>query len=269
LAQAGAKGKRMRFLCIFGIPRTGSTHLAMLLKACPEFNVLAELFHSKSTTRLTEREQAALAARSGLADEAATNWRRRHPLAALEAVHEAGGARVVAVKLFPNFLPRKLIEAELLSRDEVACAVLTRRVIESFISSRKAISVDKFGGVDTTDVKIDLSPAEFVPWARKMRAWYRFAREALEARGKPYARIDFETTLADRPDAEALGDVLSLLAPQGLAVEVPPAVRGGKRQDLEERYRERVGNWHSFALTLRSDPEHAELLEWSRRNPWE
>jgi hypothetical protein len=272
VAQAGAKGKRMRFLCIFGIPRTGSMHLCKLLRSCPEFNVKPELFHGDRRTPITIREMAALRERSGGAVtdmDSFIAWRRTHVFDTLEALHEGGRGRIVTVKMFPGHGSRKAMETELLPRADVACALLARRPIDSYISNLKAKTLDAYGSVDTTDLKPALSADDFLGWARVTKRWYAHVEGRLEARGAPYARISYERILEDRPDADTLRDVLALLAPLGLTgIAVPPTIKGGQRQDKERRYRDRIANWYGFKAAVQADPEGAELLEWARKVPW-
>jgi hypothetical protein len=272
VTQAGAKGKLMRFLCVFGIPRTGSSHLNRLFRSCPEFSAKSELFHRRANGRLSQGELAAMRERSaGAVTDIASfvAWRRQHPLDTLEALHAGSGGRVVTFKAFPGHVPRALLESELFPRDDVGFAVLRRRPIESYISGLKAKSISRFGRIDTTEMKPSLSADEFVAWAKRMKGWYGYTREKLEARGAPYARISYEKHLDGRSDSEALGAVLELIEPLGFAgITVPRNVAGHERQDRERRYQDRVGNWDAFAEAMRSDARRAQLLRWAERMPW-
>lgn len=272
MTQADAKGKLMRFLCVFGIPRTGSSHLNRLLKNCPEFSAKSELFHRQAKGRLKPEELAALYRRSAGAvtdGDSFLAWRRLNPLDTLEALSEGGGGRIVTFKAFPGHIPHKLLESELFPRDDIGFAVLRRRPIESFISGLKAKEVSRFGRIDTTEMKPVLSVEEFLDWSRRIKSWYGYTRDKLEARGVPYAKISYEKHLDAGGDREALGAVLELLKPLGFTgIGVPARIKGHQRQDRERRYQERVANWDEFVEAMKADPGKAQLLRWAERMPW-
>ena len=261
----------MRFLCIFAMPRTGSSHLNKLLKSCPGINAKSELFHGHIKNRFSASEMAQIEAKAGGAfpDNAAfIKWRRRNPADTLEALYEGGGSRIVAFKVFPSHLKKNLIEDQLLDRGDIAFAVLSRRPIECFISGLKAKSVSKFGVIDTTRIKPVLSAGDFLDWAERMKHWYGWTRSTLEERNIPYADISFEKHLDGLSGAEALPRILSLLEPLGLCgLEMPPRIIEGQRQDREVRYQDRAANWDEFLAEAKADPECAPYLEWAERVP--
>lgn len=259
----------MRFLCIFAMPRTGSSHLNKLLKSCPGVNAKSELFHGHTKNRFSVPEMAQIEARAGGAfpDNAAfIKWRRRNPADTLEALYEGSGSRIVAFKAFPGHLKKDLIEDQLLGRDDIGFAILSRRPIECFISGMKARSVSKFGVIDTTRIKPVLSTDDFLDWAERMKRWYGWTRETLETRNIPYADISFEKHLNGLSGEEALSRILPLLQPLGLSgLEMPQHVIEGKRQDKEVRYQDRVANWDEFLAEAKADPACAPYMEWAER----
>jgi LPS sulfotransferase NodH len=257
----------MRFLCIFAMPRTGSSHLNKLLKSCPQFNAKSELFHAKAVARFSKEELETLQAKAdGASFEGIhfNRWRRNHPRDTLEALYEGGGSKIVAFKVFPNHLKRERIQSDLLARDDTAFAVLKRRPMESFISGLKARSLSVFGKVDTTEIKPSLSVETFVDWAARMKRWYDWTGEVLEARGLPYATLSYEEHLDGQSGAESLTKILPLLAPLGFAdIAVPVRVWESERQDREPRFQDRVANWDAFETAAKGDPSCDPFLEWA------
>jgi hypothetical protein len=261
----------MRFLCIFAMPRTGSSHLNKLLKSCPSINAKSELFHGHTKNRFSDPEMEQIEARAGGAfpDNAAfIKWRRRNPANTLEALYEGGGSRVVAFKVFPGHLRKEIIDDQLLGRDDIGFAILSRRPIECFISGLKAKSVSRFGVIDTTPIKPVLSVGDFLDWAERMKRWYDWTRKTLEERNIAHADISFERHLDGLSGEEALSRILPLLEPLGLSrLEMPPRVIEGRRQDKEVRYQDRAANWDGFLAEAKADPECASYLEWAEGVP--
>lgn len=263
------QSSRPQFLCVLAMPRTGSSHLNKLLKSIPEFNAKSELFHAKRQVVLSPRELAMLKHRSGVDVEnkpAFAAWRRAHPLATLEAIRDgAWRKRIVAFKVFPGHVEQSLLEAELMARDDTAFAILSRRPIESYISGCKARNAGTFSRQDTTGIKPELSAEGFGSWARKMRRWYRWCEETLEAKAKPFARISYERHLDRESGADAVRDLIALLRPLGFdTLSEPAEVIEGQRQDRERRYQDRVANWAAFETEVRADPALSKLLDWAQ-----
>jgi hypothetical protein len=261
----------MRFLCIFGIPRTGSSHLNKLLRSCPQIDAKSEIFHRHAKMRFSQAEIAALEARAGVAFETPrvfADWRRAHPAATLEALHGARSRPVVAFKVFPFHLKKTLIESEFFSRDDMGFAVLTRRPIESFISGLKARSADKFATVDTTAIKPELTTERFSEWATRMKPWYEWVDKTLAKHRIPCARLSFEEHLDGLSGEESLARVLPLLKPLGFdGIDVPKRIHEGSRQDKETRYQDRVANWDDFVSAVKRDPQVSGYFDWALQVP--
>lgn len=262
---------RPRFLCVLAVPRTGSSHLNYLLSTIPEVIAKSELFHGTYQAPFSPGEQDALRKRSGLdhSDEAAfTAWKRAHPAATLEAIHEgAGGHGIVTFKVFPGHLNPDVLESELMARADIAFAILRRRPIESFISGQKAGAVGKFNRHDTTDIKPELSAEAFAKWARKMWRWYKWCETALDRHGKPPLRIAYERDINRKSGVEAVRHLVALLAPLQLGpLSEPDKLRGSGRQDRERRYQDRVTNWSAFETAVRASADGAKLLDWAERS---
>lgn len=257
----------MRFLCVFAVPRTGSSHLNKLFRSCPEFQGKSELFHRAQAGRHRKFEWAQLKAKSNGAvvdDDSFRDWRRTHPAATLEALHDAWKTKIIAFKIFPNHIPRDLIESQLLPRDDIGFAILRRRPIESFISAVKAKAGSIFTKTDTTAIKPELKAKDFVLWAGRMRNWYDWTQRVLEARERPFAQISFEKHFDGLSGEGSLARVLEQLRPLGIeSVSMPEKIIVGERQDKERNYKDRVANWDAFEAELRGVPAHAELLDWA------
>lgn len=260
-----------RFFCVLAMARTGSSRLNHLLSTIPEMNAKAELFHPTYQGKFPDGERDALSRRSGLdlSDEAAfTAWKRARPAATLEAIHDgAGGERIVTFKIFPGHLKADLIESDLMTRVDIAFALLRRRPIESFISDNKARETGIFHQRDTTGIKPELSAEAFIGWARNKWRWYRWCETTLQKHEKPYVRIGYERDLTRESGIEAVRNLITLLTPLRLGpLSEPSKVFEGGLQDRERRYQDRVANWAAFEAAVRARADGAKLLDWAERS---
>ncbi len=257
----------MRFLCIFAMARTGSTHLDKLLKSCSGIISKSELFHSNGKTQFSQSELAELqTASNGAASDKLefARWRRRNPAETLDALARANRSGTVIFKVLPNHLERKRVESQLFPRTDVGFAVLSRRPIECFISYLKAMSLSRFATVDTTSIKPVLAADDFFEWAGRMKQWHEWLYRSLDARGAPYAKISYERHLDGLSGKQSLSRILPLLEPSGVSgIEIPENVAESRRQDKEARYPSRVANWNEFVAEAGASPEREVLLKWA------
>jgi len=259
--------KDMRFLCIFAVPRTGSSHLNKLLKSCPEFNAKSELFHRTRVGQFGKNELAALARKSGgIATDAESllPWRTRNPVLTLQALLSIKSNKILAFKLFAGHLAREVIEEQFFTRDDMGFAILRRRPIESFISAVKAKAGETFRLADTTTLKPEIDAKAFVPWARRVKDWYDWTAQSLQDNGRPFAELSFERHFDGLSAEDSLAQVLEQIRRAGFPnMTMPPNIITGERQDQERDYKARVANWDAFEAAMRADPENAKLLDWA------
>jgi LPS sulfotransferase NodH len=257
----------MKFICVLAMPRTGSSHVNKLLKSIPQVNAKSELFHRAQPARFTQPENKALAKRGAPVDDvqAMIEWRRENPVATLEGVSEGSREPVVTFKVFPNHLPRPVMNDAFFTRDDMAFLLLRRRFIECYISGIKARSAGLFTQIDTTALKPTLSTERFVEWSERVRRWYGWFERTLEERGKPYDTISFERHLDGKTGRESLEFIMPMLEHQGFTqLTMPTNVIEGERQDQEARYQDRVANWDEFVQAMR-DEGHERVLDWALR----
>lgn len=259
--------QNIRFLCVFAIPRTGSSHFNKLLRSCPEIVAKSELFHRHALVQLRPAELVNLSKRSNgevTSAESFRAWKRQNPAVTLEAIQEIWKRKIIAFKVFSGHLGRELIEEQFLTRDDMAFAILRRRPIESFISSLKAKAGETFTLADTTTMKPRLSVQDFKEWSERVMGWYDWVQTTLESHKRPYAEISFERHFDGKSGDEALALVLEELRKTGLSnIGVPEKVIEGERQDRETDYRARVANWDEFESKMRATPKRSRLLDWA------
>lgn len=262
---------RIRFVCVLSIPRTGTSHLCELLKSCPEINVKGELFHKSLVEYTDEHEVAALraTAQGAITDDASLfAWRLEHPRETLETMYEAGGRRVVFLKLFPTHLYYESVKPALFGRGDIRFLLLRRRPIECFVSEVKARSTTIYRQHDTTAMKPVLDTAHFMAWAKKHRRWYEMMDSLLAESGVPFANITYEHDIVRENDRETLSRMLATLQGLGLPpLMIESAPEGLPRQDREPMLNRRVANWKEFRTAVMNDSRGKKLFRWAMALP--
>lgn len=243
------KGRVVVFL---GIGRTGTNQLMTLLYGVSGFRVLTEIFHERKIYGLTPDERAAVTREAGVqeADDATlAAWARSNPGRLVDLLQDMAGPRThLLFKVFPRQLDVDAVDRAILSRPDVCPVFVRRRVIDSFISSRKALALGRFSRVDTTELKPRLTVGAFRRyWATNSR-WYADLADRAAQRGLSWGRLDYETDIEPGPDV-TYAAVARELARFGIAFTAPdePPV-SLPRQDRNRTPRDKVRNWTRFRL---------------------
>lgn len=248
-------GPRRRVLCLLPLSRTDANDLRQLLKSCRRFNVKSDIFSRKRLAAQQSRE------------DGSPVWKDEDIDRTLEAGLGDAGNRLLLFTLFAGNLSREQAAAGIFAREDVGYLLLRRRPIESFIAHR--LSHAKSGdGANGAESALVLDVRDFLDWAKRTRRWFDWLERELERRGRPVLELTYETDLENAPTEAVLAHLLSELKRMGFArVPMPERVPYAEARPPQPDYRSRAANWADFAAELRSNPLHAELLEWAQANP--
>lgn len=261
VAGAEQSGKRApKLLCILGVGRTGSNHLATLLSAIPEIDSRFEIFNPSRSYHMTADELIELSRLSGVAfDPSPENPEavaviRSRPDLVLACLRRflAPEKRLLVFKVFFRHLTVQQVTESIVSQPDIHILFVRRRPIDTFISARKAQQVRTWQGIDTTDIKVAIDVDNFLRWWTARAAWYRDLERACWVRGKAFDHLSYETDI-DLPPVEATRSFGARLARAGVTgLTLPDAVVGTNRQDRTRDVAQKVENWPEFERELRA-----------------
>lgn len=250
-------------ICVIAVPRTGSNRLCSLLEVFPEIRVKYEIFHPDRAMSL-EWESERLAPLAGLPgapvhDPDLVSWVRAHPAQVLDFLIDLYPRhKYVTFKLFPGHLTRQQFAETVVTRDDVAFIVLSRRAIDTFTSYLKAERVGAYAGVDTTSMKVTADASNFARRLEDWRSWYDFCLQQIASSSRPAVFMTYESCLRER-DMTAIRLLVPYINSLGHAVRSPPVPQHltFAAQDRSSTPSDRIENWHTF----RGDLKAAGLYE--------
>lgn len=251
-----------RAVCLISVARTGTNHLISLLQgSCPDLIPAAEIFHKKTVFVGDDGVRQALAARLGVADDAATAPEfveavRADPsrtIDVLDSLRQQAGVTCFVFKVFPDHLDWPVVRRAILARHDVVPIFIVRRVIDQYISFQKAMASGVWRDTDTTNVKVDLSADHFQKWLNNRRRWYDEHRRFLDLIGQPYETLRYEDDIDAKP-----GVAVARFRQAAKSLGIPladldaPVAGGMERQDRAASPDDKVSNWPAFESELRS-----------------
>jgi hypothetical protein len=242
------------------VARSGTNYLASVLSRISELDVRHEVFHKTRCQMMHPHELAELSRRLGSTFPAACDSPeavsavRRHPELVAECLREqmASDKSLVFFKVFRLHLSVRQVRNAFIRRPDTIIIFLRRRPIDTFISLRKALRLQRWHGRDTTEFKISIDADDFIGWWRRTSTWFHQVEAACQDANKPFHRLSYEDDV-DVPAERTLRRFREILAAHKvtdftIAPEATPSEI--KRQDRSSELSERVANWGEFQQRL-------------------
>ncbi|MEZ5831878.1 MAG: sulfotransferase [Dongiaceae bacterium] len=249
-----------KLVCILGVGRTGTNHLATVLSKVPGIDSRRELFNPDRIWMMHPHELAEIARRVGKPlpcspeDRQTINAIRRQPGLALDCLVDlmAPERRVLVFKVFRDQLSVRQVKKAIISRPDTAIVFIRRRPIDTYVSHRKAGRINKWVKVDTTQMKVEIDPRKYLRWWRQTTAWYRGLEAACWSMGKPFHEMTYEEDIAASPvtGARRFCDILEECGLEPFALPEDDPELGLTRQDRTDDVRARMANWPEFERHL-------------------
>ncbi|EDX87872.1 hypothetical protein S7335_5585 [Synechococcus sp. PCC 7335] len=248
-----------RPLVIVATERTGTNYLCALLSQHPQIAAYYEIF-SNVAVMMSDAEVETLCKIQSL-----PFVDRSHPK--LIKQFEDNHARIVELivqrfsaekkicsfKLFQNHLPPKALNQSIVDYDVI---VVTRRIIDTYISFVKAIETDDWLRLDTTQIKPRLHIDDFVAWYCDRYDYYQTcASQYLVTHHKRVEVIEYEEFTCGT-NVENLNFVCKKLnAATGIELDafdsdIELKIR---KQDKNQSVKNKISNWPEFEAQLREE----------------
>jgi hypothetical protein len=245
-----------KFLCIIATPRTGSSYVCAMLRHIAGVRSKTEIFHRAQAFSVTPAEVASVGVAAqrrfdGPDDPELTAWMRQYPLRAMRAIaREPGGppAKMLSFKIFPDQLPVRIIRTRFIALAEMRFLAVKRRIIDAYISLSKARLLQRWGGVDTTEISVTLDAAAFVRYVEHHRRWYDTLSAELANSGKSCPELRYEEFAAVGAEdfVQTLATMLHGLGGRGLTPMAETPRNLPLKQDRSSNYEDKVTNWAEF-----------------------
>jgi|LauGreDrversion4_2_1035121.scaffolds.fasta_scaffold21318_5 hypothetical protein len=120
----------------------------------------------------------------------------KNPIGAMNKINEIVPANVIVVIKVHRDHFEKLNLKEIINEPNIEVILLERsNRLHSFVSLLKGRQINKWYGVDTSDIKVVVDPQEFINEQQRSLNWFKELRELL--RSKEYLEINYEKDLSN------------------------------------------------------------------------
>ncbi len=244
-------------LVIIASERTGTNYLCNLLSHHPQVAAYYEIFANVAimmtdaeVKNLCEAQSWPFTSRS---DRTLIARFKSSPYRIIELIQNQllADQKILSFKVFQDHLPIKTL-AQLI--EDYEAIVVTRRVIDTYVSFVKATTKDEWLRLDTTKIKPTLHIEDFIDWYRKRHDYYKLcANQYLKDHHREIEVLKYEdfTHGSNRENlvfvCKQIGDSI------GICLDSPDTELDIEfwKQDKNPSVADKVENWAEFEKQLR------------------
>lgn len=213
-------------------PRSGSNLFLQLLDDVEPLFPMFEIFHPDETVSQKSMRGLWPQGLSWLQAErlpVTMQELRQEPTHLIRALSQQATGKVIAFKVFPQHLDAPALKVLLAS---TAPVFLVRNLLDSWISEQIARSKGIWRDIDTSTIKIEFNPAEFVCRSLAVGRFIRFCLETCSSRNQPWLWYDYTEICDKNAFLPVLTRDISRLLGQSKTLGIRPVLNKNiKKQD--------------------------------------
>lgn len=249
-------------ICVIGPDRAGTTHF------CTLFENLSNVFTTKNRQlyeifkrgKLTDVENVGQIIKE--TNKISMKQLQKHPnrkriyVDAWKQSTKQQGKEYLLYKIIYHQLKPREFKRFFRSNQKQIKIIITRNLLDMYISQQKARKIKKWRDSDTSNIKIHFNKNEnFDEWSRIRTRYMKKLKKHLDQRNYKYLVIDYDELHTYANDQEKLNYILkriqnelgyNLLMNQSISIK-----SGMKKQDHAKSYRDKVVNYTEMRKLLK------------------
>lgn len=132
--------------------------------------------------------------------------------------------------------------------------IITRNLLDVYISWKKTTETKKWGWVDTSDIKITVNPEEFYEWYNETSYKYTCLFDSLTALNKPYVIINYDEMNKHVSTMAKIKYILTTLYKNNINLKLNLHKYNQTtflpKQDTCSRHKDQIANYEEFKTFL-------------------
>ena len=181
-----------KIVTVVSHPRSGSTFLVAEAGKLSNVRALMEVFHCNESVVVDHLQAFADPIKKQLA-VTEDGFREKiisDPLQYLQELNKEVPEGILLFKVFPEHLPADKLGHVIHASNLII--FLLRNVLHSFISNEIAKKLERFGGVDTSEIKIEFSKSAFLWWVGFIVTYFNSAMDSVRNHNKDFVFVHYE-----------------------------------------------------------------------------
>ena len=183
------------------MPRNGTNYLCDLIGKFQEIDSLYEIYHSHSVylnngllskniiKHINSLYKLQIKDNS---DPQFIDFVSKNPALFLDLISSYSKNKYISFKVFPNHLSLEDLKEVIIKNDRIQKIIVKRNLLDVYFSVQFARLTQRWDRNDTSELKVDFNPNNFLKWFSFHKEYYDFIERELKANNQKAIALDYE-----------------------------------------------------------------------------
>jgi len=253
------------------MPRNGTNYLCDLIGKFQEIDSLYEIYHNQaayinngllSKNIIQHINNVYKLQIKDNSEPQFTNFIAQNPALFLDIISSYSKNKYISFKVFPNHLSQENLRDTIIKNDRIKKIVVKRNLLDVYFSVQFARLLQSWGKKDTSGLKVDFNPNNFLKWFSSHKEYYDFIERELKADNQEAITLDYEEIHGLNGNQEKFVFLFNFLRSADLNLDPENLFNNSqeelnknirKKQDKRANRLEKVSNPHVLLNTLKQN----------------
>ena len=190
-----------RFISILSMPRNGTNYLCDLIGKFQEIDSLYEIYHNRSvyfnkpslSNKIIQHINSLYQLQiKDNDDPQLIDFIAQNPALLLDLISSYSQNKYISFKVFPNHLSLDNLREVIIKNNRIKKIIVKRNLLDVYFSVQFARLTQRWDRRDTSELKVDFNPNNFLKWYSSHKEYYDFIERELEANNQQAIALDYE-----------------------------------------------------------------------------
>lgn len=237
-------------ILVFFIFRTGSSFIMQILRSCYSTQIYGDYGEILTLSEIKKTGYCSTVPDENLEQYAINNLDGYIRYLNQNSKEPYVCSKISLFQIYEHIEKKSMALRNILTKQNTHVVVITRNLLDVFISWKKASKLNRWGWDDTTSMKISLSPEEFISWHNDTKNKYDSFFALLNSMNKQYTIINYDDFVKCGSNMNKMKYILQKLYQSGISLKINfGQFRDTKfleKQDKNTKHKDQIENYHPF-----------------------
>lgn len=241
-------------ILVFFIFRTGSSFVMQALRSCYNTEIYGDYGEILTLSEIKKTGFNPNISDNYLEQYAMTNLDGYIRYLSQKSNEQYVCSKISLFQMYDHIDKRSLALRSILTKQNTHVIIITRNLLDVFISWKKATINNRWGWDDTTQTKITIQSDEFISWHNDTKNKYKSLYDTLITLNKPYTVINYDEMNKCSSNMNKLKYILQKVYQSGINLKINFSkfreTKFLEKQDKNTKHKDQIENYHEFKLDL-------------------
>lgn len=237
-------------ILVFFIFRTGSSFIMQTLRSCYNTEIYGDYGEILTLSEIKKTGYGNTIPDDKLEQYAMANLDGYIRYLSQKSKEEYICSKLSLFQMYEHIDKKSMTLRNILTKQNTHVIIITRNLLDVYISWKKATKLNRWGWDDTTGMKLSLLPEEFISWHNDTKSKYDSFFTLLNSFNKPYTVINYDDMNKCSSNMNKMKYILQKIYLSGINLKINfGKFRDTKfleKQDKNTKHKDQIENYHTF-----------------------